>query len=168
MGTEWMGRYRPLVAELVRHSNRAQRTISRRTEVAEGISLNAQEWQVFEYVIEHGDDDAYMNLISDRLGIAQSTFSKIVKALCGYGLLDKYHMSGNRKNILLRPTGKGLAVYEGFSQDLVKNLFEGFFDALEGFGDEDIRGFTGALRLLNDRLLFRDEPEPEMELITGR
>ena len=54
------------------------------------------------------------------------------------------------------------------SQDLVRNLFEGFFGALEGFSDEDIRGFTDALQLLNDRLLFRDEPEPEMELITGR
>ena len=53
MGTEWMGRYRPLVAEIVRHSNITQRLSAARFPVADGINLNAQEWQVFEYILDH-------------------------------------------------------------------------------------------------------------------
>ena len=152
MGTEWMGRYRPLVAELVRHSNCAQRPNSPRTFVAEGINLNAHEWQVFEYIVEHADDDSHMNLISDRLGIAQSTFSKIVKALCGLGLVDKYQTTRNRKNIILRPSEKGLEVYRKHSADLGRDTFDSFFSALESFSDDEVARFTTALRLLNDTL----------------
>ena len=61
MNTEWMGRYRPLLAALVRHSNITQRSSGTRTMLTDEISLNAQEWQVFEYIIEHMEDDAYMN-----------------------------------------------------------------------------------------------------------
>jgi DNA-binding MarR family transcriptional regulator len=164
MATEWMGRYRPLVAALVRHSNITQRISSQRAPVAEGISLSAQEWQVFEYILEHTDDDAYMNLISEKLGIAQSTFSKIVKALCGHGLVDKYQTTRNRKNILLRPSEKGLQVYRDYSADLGRKTFEIFFGALADFSDEQIRAFTGAVELLNDRLSAKDEPAPELLL----
>lgn len=69
------------VAELVRHSNITQRLSATRFSVADDICLNSQEWQVFEYILEHSDDDAYMNMnmISERLGIAQSTFSKSLR-----------------------------------------------------------------------------------------
>ena len=164
MGTEWMGRYRPLVAEIVRHSNITQRLSAARFPVADGINLNAQEWQVFEYILEHTDDDAYMNMISDRLGIAQSTFSKIVKALCGFGLVNKYQTTRNRKNILLRPSEKGVEVYRDYSTNLNWNTFEGFFDALEPFSDEQIRALVGAVQQLNDRLSNPNEPAAELEL----
>ena len=96
MGTEWMGRYRPLVAALVRHSNINQRVSAVYVPVAGDICLRSQEWQVFEYILEHMDDDHHMNMISERLGIPQSTFSKIIKILCGYGLVDKYQTTDNR------------------------------------------------------------------------
>lgn len=64
-----MGRYRPLVAALVRHTNIVQRTFSKRAPLTEGISLTAQEWQVFEYILEHQEDDSCMNCISEQLGI---------------------------------------------------------------------------------------------------
>lgn len=159
-----MGRYRPLVAELVRHSNITQRLSATRFPVADGINLNAQEWQVFEYILEHTDDDAYMNMISERLGIAQSTFSKIVKALCGYGLVNKYQTTRNRKNILLRPSEKGLEVYRNHSVDLNWNTFESFFDVLEPFSDEQIRTLVGAIRQLNEQLSKPNEPAAELEL----
>ena len=164
MGTEWMGRYRPLVAELVRHSNITQRFSTRRSQVAEGIVLNAQEWQVFEYILEHEDDDAYMNLISERLGIAQSTFSKIVKSLYSQGLVLKYQTNRNRKNIILRPSDKGREVYQNYSADLVSITFEGFFSSLKEFNDEEISRITGALRQLNDRLAKPDESEMILKL----
>ena len=82
MGTEWMGRYRPLVAALVKHTNVVQRAAGRTVRLSDELSLTTQEWQVFEYILEHQDDDSCMYYISELLGIAQSTFSKITKYLC--------------------------------------------------------------------------------------
>ena len=157
MNTEWMGRYRPLVAALVRHTNTIQRTMSMKTEVYDGIRLTAQEWQVLEYIIEHLNDDAHMNLISERLGIPQSSFSKMVKVLCGYGLVDKYQMTVNRKNIILRPSDYGLRVYAENSPNVKKSTFVNFFSRLDSFSDEEIERFTKAIEALNDDVadLFR-------------
>lgn len=165
MNTEWMGRYRPLLAALVRHSNITQRSSGTRTMLTDEISLNAQEWQVFEYIIEHMEDDAYMNLISDRLGIPQSTFSKIVKALCLHGLVDKYLTSNNRKNIILRPSEKGLSVYQQHSQKVLSAKFEPFFEMLDSFSDEQIARFTDALDLLNSQLLKGNDSTSQPVLI---
>lgn len=152
MNIDWMGRYRPLVAALVRHANIVQRNLSKKTVLTNEISLNSQEWQVFEYIIEHMDDDAHMNLISDRLGIPQSTFSKTVKALCGYDLVEKYQTTRNRKNIILRPSEKGLKLYQIHASGVVSNNFESFFKALDCIADEDIEQFTFALDKLNAQL----------------
>ena len=162
MGTEWMGRYRPLVAALVRHSNISQRVSAVYVPVAGDICLRSQEWQVFEYILEHMDDDHHMNMISERLGIPQSTFSKIIKILCGYGLVDKYQTTDNRKNILLRPSEKGLKIYRDHSADMERIIFEPFFGALDGMSDEEIRSFTKAVELLNDRLAHGDEKASEL------
>ena len=153
MNTEWMGRYRPLIAALVRHSNIVQRRITIRTNVENGIILNAQEWQVFEYIIEHLYDDAHMNLISDRLGIPQSSFSKIVKLLCSYGLVEKYQMTNNKKNIILRPSDYGLLLYEKHSSSLIDSTYGDFFDQLESFSDTDIELIAKAIETLNNNLV---------------
>lgn len=152
MTTEWMGRYRPLVAALVRHANINQRTAGQKTELDEKISLNAQEWQVFEYIVEHLNDDAHMNLISDRLGIAQSSFSKIVKALCSYGLVEKYQMTNNKKNIILRPSDYGLSIYAKHSSSLMESTFSAFFHQMDTFSDDEIVRITQAIDMLNDEI----------------
>lgn len=117
-----------------------------------GICLNPQAWQVFEYILEHQDDDSCMNHISERLGIAQSTFSKITMQLCSYGLVDKYQTESNRKNIILRPSEKALELYHHHASTVSSDMFREFFLALDGLPDEDIKAFTAALERLNTAL----------------
>jgi len=165
MSTEWMGRYRQLVAALVRHSNVAQRTNSYKARITDEISLNANEWQIFEYIIEHSNDDAYMNIISEQLGVPQSTFSKTVKALCNYGLVDKYLSSTNKKNIILRPSEKGYEIYEQYSSVMATSRFDDFFDKLSGFSDKDIVQFTEAINMLNNSLQRANSTDNPRHLI---
>lgn len=152
MGTEWMGRYRPLVAALVRHTNVVQRTAGRTVRLSDELSLTTQEWQVFEYILEHQDDDSCMNHISERLGIPQSTFSKITKYLCEQGLVDKYQTETNRKNIILRPSPDGVDLYRQQTSTVGLAMFGGFFRDLEGVSDEQLAAFTAALERLNASL----------------
>ena len=46
-----MGRYRPLVAALVKHTNVVQRAAGRTVRLSDELSLTTQEWQVFEYIL---------------------------------------------------------------------------------------------------------------------
>lgn len=160
MGTEWMGRYRPLVAALVKHTNLVQRASGRTVRLSDELSLTVQEWQVFEYVLEHQDDDSCMNHISERLGIPQSTFSKIIKYLCEQGLVDKYQTETNRKNIILRPSSNGVDLYRQQTSTVGLDMFGAFFRELEGMGDEQLAAFTAALEQLNATLAQGgDKPE---------
>ena len=165
MNTKWMGRYRPLVAALVRHTNLVQRTSILKIEIDDGICLAAQEWQAFEYIIEHLEDDAHMNLISDRLGIPQSSFSKIIKTLCSYGLVEKYQMTNNRKNIILRPSEYGLSVYAKHASALLNSLFSDFFHQLEPCSIEDLDRFTQAIEALNNNVSDTMHSSGERQLV---
>ena len=102
MDTEWMGRYRGLVASLVRHDNVAIRTQTNKKNIGDNIWLNDQQWQILEYLIENRDKIFNMNEVSYRLDIPQSTFSKTIKLLCEKGLVEKYQAVNNRKNIIKR------------------------------------------------------------------
>lgn len=152
VGTEWMSRYRPLVAALVKHTNVVQRAAGRTVRLSEEVSLSTQEWQVFEYILEHQDDDSCMNHISERLGIAQSTFSKITKYLCEQGLVDKYQTETNRKNIILRPSADGVDLYRQQTATVGREMFGAFFEDLDGLSDEQLETFTAALERLNATL----------------
>lgn len=159
-----MGRYRLLMAALVQHSNIVQRACAHTVQLNEQIALSPQEWQVFEYIIEHQNDDSCMNSISERLGIAQSTFSKVTKVLCGHGLVEKYQAENNRKNIILRPSPGALTLYRRQVATRMP-LFQDFFDTLDPLTDEQIALFVHALTTMNQRLQQDNHQHHALKLI---
>ena len=149
MSSEWMGRYRPLVAQLVRHGNLAVKALKHRDALAPGVLLSSTEWQVLETVIEHELQVTNMNRLAEGIGIPQSTFSKTVTYLCGQGLVEKYQTANNKKNVILRPTELALKVYESQSRVLEEHVFAPFFRELEDVGDRELEAMTRALERLN-------------------
>lgn len=146
---QWMGRYRELVAALIQHSNLNARTFKELVPFSQDIALTVTELQVLEVIIESRNIDK-MSMISDRLCVPQSSFSKIVSRLCSYDLVQKYQMVGNKKNIILRPTEKAEKLYADFSENYSsKNLFMSFFNDLKDVDDEVINTFTKAICSLN-------------------
>ena len=101
--------------------------------------------------------------ISYHLNIPQSTFSKTVKLLHGCGLVEKYQAVNNRKNIILRPTEKGLRLYQSISQKEAMGILQGFFDALKNVTDEDLHAMAKAIEALDNELL--PERKEEIEII---
>ena len=164
MKLEWMGRYRDLVSALVMHGNVATRAQDLTAEVADGIRLKSQQWEVLEYIAEHPDETLSMVEISYRLCIPTSTFSKTVKLLCSYGLVEKYQTVNNRKNIILRPTDYGRTVYESFSKARVLPDLQGFFDELKDVSDSDLAAFVRAIEALDNAIL----PERKQEEVLLR
>lgn len=157
----WMGRYRRLIESIVKHRNAFARVMNTKTEQHDEISLSIVEWEVLEYVIEHESDDSSMAQLSERLIIPNSSFSKITKTLCAYGLIEKYQMVNNRKNIILKPSEYGRRFYLERSAALREQMFDAFFKALEGVSDENLEQFALALDILTPSVA----PETEYVLI---
>ncbi len=115
-----------------------------------GVMLTTLEWQILEYIVEHRFDDDRMIHISESLEIPQSTFSRTVKYLCAEGLVEKYQMSNNKKNIILKPSEKGIELYKTAYTSIIPQGFEQLFGALESLSDKDLE--TVALHVFNDKL----------------
>ena len=159
MESAWMGRYRPLIAALVFHGNNVARTQYTRIPMKDDIVMTQVEWQILEYLLENEQDDECMSRISERLGIPQSSLSKAVKTLCGFGLVERFRRGRNRKNVILRPTQKGMELYrEQVPRLLERNNFRAFFEALSQLDDEELASITKAVRLLSNGIDGTPEP----------
>ena len=145
METDWMGRYRPLVAALVLHTNITNRGSNERMDVGKGVLLTTQEWQTLECIVEHEESYFSMIEIARRLGIPQSSFSRTVKTLYGQKLIEKYQVEGNRKNVILRPSEFGREIYINRVEDDTREMFISFFRDLDSISDKDLETFTSAL-----------------------
>ena len=158
MKTEWMGRYRGIIQALVKHTNYHVHITNTRLEVKDGIFLNAVEWQVLEYLYEYEDSCDSMNSMSAVLGIPQSSFSYISKRLCDYGLVQRFRMSNNKKNVILKITEKGKDLYEYNVTQHMQQLFAPMFEALKDVPDKYLAAFEQAMYSLN----HTEEKEVEM------
>ncbi|MFA6507176.1 MAG: MarR family transcriptional regulator [Treponemataceae bacterium] len=103
-----------------------------------GVSLNAQQWQTLECVIEYENTSANMAFFAKQLGLPKSTFSKNVKLLVAQGLVERYQQINNRKNIVLKPSEKGRALYLKDSAIILNSGWKEAFSVLEDLPDENL------------------------------
>lgn len=150
---DWMGRYRNLVSALVQHSNVVSKAGNERHYMYDGIYMTSNEWQVMEYIVEQRNQDERMILMSETLGIPQSSFSKIIKSMSALGLVERYRSVDNKKNIIVKPTPLALKVYDYHAQQSYDEVFKPFFDALEEVDDESLDKVTKAIELLSNGIL---------------
>ena len=122
MAIKWMGRYRDFVSAVVKHSNQYNRVANVDSVSFEDKTFSSIEWQILEYVYEHPDDTGNMSVISEALGLATSSFSKSTAKLVRLGLVEKYMVDGNRKNIILRVSEEGRHCYDYIVENQMKPM----------------------------------------------
>jgi DNA-binding MarR family transcriptional regulator len=103
-----------------------------------GISLNAQQWQTLECIIEHEDENRNMFFMANQIGVPKSTFSKNVKLLVDFGLVNRYRQSDNRKDIILKPSDKGREYYEIHSEIIFEKGWKIPFSVLDKLSDDNM------------------------------
>lgn len=145
MELTWMGRYRELVRALVVYANLSSRYTMERITQYNGVSLSQSEYQTLEYILEYENEIKIMSDISKELGIKPSTLTKITKHLLEEKLVERYHIKGNKKNIVLKPTEKGRETYISYCHSGVSGCFKKFFNVLDNFSDEQLKLFENAL-----------------------
>ena len=100
-------------------------------------------------------------------GITKSAVSQAVKKLERKGLVERYRMPDNQKEVLLRISGEGRSAFEAhmaFHETVERPLLEG----LSGLSEEEAGGIEKLLDLLKQRAdLIRELEEAWEEAASG-
>jgi len=126
-------------------------------ERGDGIMLSQQEFQVLSFLVEHEEESNNMTTISLALCIAKSSLTQISKTLHDYGLIEKYKFVGNKKDIILKTTEYGKAIYSKYTKTNSVAFFQPLFDGLKSLSDEDLAVFVSALQQFNLSMMDGDE-----------
>jgi len=158
-----MGRYRELVRNLIYYSNNSNRNSKSTLDPVDDVALSKREYQILEYLVEFEKENRIMTDISRDLGIIQSNVTSATKNLVLYGLIERYKIVGNQKNIILKPTAKGKRIYHTYVERDIAAVFRPFFAVMDSYTDEEIADFAKAIDTLNHRWAeFSDEIEEKL------
>lgn len=116
MKLEWLGEYRNIIEKLIRFSNLYSGVLHKKQLLGTDIEISFSQIQVVEYILENENLMQNMSTIAYRLGISYSTFSKLASSLVDMGLLQKFNISGNKKDIIIQPTEYGKEQYLKYSR----------------------------------------------------
>ena len=145
MYLEWMGKYRLLVEKMIRYANMYAAIDKKEDFYGTDIPISFEQVQVLEYLLENEQLNQNMVMIANRLGITPSNFTRIVNKLVGKGLLEKYYVEGNRKNIVIRVTDLGKEQYQIYSEYIYELSFSRLFKQIEGIPEEELNQIAKGL-----------------------
>ena len=152
MSSKNENRYTPLVKAIIKHSLIVSTGMNEIIPVGENQHITLQEWLVVETVVEQREEYYSMVELSRMAGLPPSTFFRVVTHLQKAGLVDKYRIQNNKKNIVLRPTELALKMYEERKNTAMREIWGDFFQTLDRFSDEDIETLTTAFTQLTKKL----------------
>lgn len=155
MELEWLGKYRKLVNSLIRFSNNYALTLNKEL-MGEEVKYSFVQIQVIEYLIENEDHVFNMSEIAKALGISSSSFTKLTKKLADKGLLQKYHVKGNKKDIIIQATPFGRNIYNEYTERYAKRIFQEMFEIGDNLKDSELNMFTQMIDSLYERVIWKD------------
>lgn len=161
MQLEWMSKHRSLVEKLIKYGNAYANTYRLQRDYGTGVVFSAAQIQTLEYILESEDRDEKMSQMASRLGVKNSAFSKNVKKLMDKELLEKYRYSDNQKDIYVKATEKGKAVYQEYTKFVYEECFKEIFETADQISNDDIKKFEQILDLFADALIWYGNPKPE-------
>lgn len=145
MKLEWMGEYRDLVEKLIHYCNSYAQCYTIEQNFNTPVNFSFSQLQVLEYILENEERQENMAAVAARLGLLPSAFSKNVNRMTDKGLLEKYHTTDNKKNIIIKVSDLGREVYLQYAQYVYDHGFGQAFRLLEGVPREYIDLFAQVL-----------------------
>ncbi len=134
MELKWMGRYREIIRNIMRHGNLYARTYNNPLSDGTGVTLSSLEWQAFECIVEFESENYNMSVLSDKVGIPKSNFSKYVKTMVEHELIERYQKVDNKKEVILKVTDFGKDFYKSRSGYIAEEWAD-VFAILDNFTD---------------------------------
>ena len=103
-----------------------------------GVKVTSRQWQTLVCIIENEKENKNMNFMANKIGLQKSTFSKYIKVLADNGLVERYQHDDNNKNIVLKPSEKGLDFYKKRGMIIWESGWSEPFSTLEKLSDENL------------------------------
>ncbi len=165
MSLEWMGKYRVFVEKLVKFGNSYADSYKKEYAYNTAFLFSAAQIQVLEYLLENEDKNQNMLEIAKRLGISKSAFSKHVKKMVEKGLLEKYHTSDNKKNIIIKVSTSGKEVYRQYVQFAYEKSFKKIFSLLAEIPEQYVEKMEAILDISARATTEKTKQKKEVNLI---
>lgn len=151
MKLEWLREYRDFIEKLIKFANAYAGMYKQEKYYAKDIAFNSIQLQVMEYLLENEERNDKMAQIAQRLAITPSTFSKTVAKLEGKGMVEKYHTSVTRKDVIVKVTDFGRKAYQEYVDCVNEYSFKDIFAILDTVPKQEVEKFTQVLEIAADR-----------------
>lgn len=145
MKLEWLGNYRGFFENLFRYTNTYGQIYNVHGFHQTSVPCSLAQIQVLEHILENEEKHQNMSEIAQRLGISASAFSKNVKKMMDKGLLEKYHSSINKKDVIVKASETGRQVYREYADNLYQFRFKRTFEMLDHIPLEYVEQFAEIL-----------------------
>ena len=160
MKLDWMGEYRDVVGAMIGMCNAYYRVYN--SEFINELHLSPAQLQVMEYILENEESHDNMSAIAKRLSISQSSFSKIANQLVRRGFLEKYHLTTNGKNVIIRVSDYGRRCYAEYSRGEMTDVWRRIFKKLDTVDSGSVQVFVDCLNEFTEQILPGEKTgEPE-------
>lgn len=163
MKLEWLGEYREIVEMMIKFGNAYASMYNNENDYAVDVKFSSPQLQVMEYILENEELHQNMAEIAARLSMPTSSFSKNVSKMVQKGLLEKYHTSRNRKDVIIQVTDKGKKAYQEYVACVYEVSFRDMFAIMDDIPPEYIHKFAEVLNIAASRWgTGRHELPPEV------
>ena len=103
-----------------------------------------------------------MAQIARRLGISTSSFTVLVARLTQMGLLEKYHLGSNRKNVVVIVSEKGRQAYDRYVEIMKEIWDDPVLNKLKQLPPESVDIFSEVLDVMSSP--YSSHSKEELEL----
>lgn len=131
MTLDWLGKHEYFISKLMKFGNAYALNYSTERDLGLGVSFSASELQTLEYILINEDRYLKMAEMAAQLGITTSTFSKNINKMVKKRLLDKYHMSNNKKEVIVRVSDYGKEIYREYCTIVKEKIYDQVFMILD-------------------------------------
>lgn len=149
-GFAWMQKYSKDFEPIIRFGNEYARYFKVNASFNTDIPLSLSDYQVIEKIYVNEGLRLNMSALAEELGIAQSAFSKTVIRLEKLNLVEKFHTSENRKDVILCVSAVGKKVYSEYSRYVYEHIFKKILPLLDSIPSEHKESYNQVLKILSE------------------
>ncbi|HIU03350.1 MAG TPA: winged helix-turn-helix transcriptional regulator [Candidatus Onthocola gallistercoris] len=151
MKLEWLGEYREFTEKLIKFGNAYAAMYKNENDYACEVKFSSTQLQVMEYILENEERHQNMAEMASRLAMSPSAFSKNVTKMVAKGMLEKYHTSRNKKDVIVQVTEFGRKAYREYVACVYEVSFKDMFKIMDNIPKEYIDMFCQVLDIAATR-----------------
>lgn len=143
-----MKEYQDIIEIMIRTYNEYSTLYTKQNYYGTDEPISLAQVQVIETVLKNKGN--YMTYLSKELGITKGTLTKSINKLEKKGIVERYKLPSNKKEIYIRVTEKGEKIYNQYLEFTYEALFRSMIDSFEKID-------SNALEVVKNMFIKADE-----------